>query len=142
MADTIRTGTILIKDGTLLPEALRFESEPCAARWRFVKDLDAYGLAHKIRDAGWTFFYLAGEVQATVLGLNGQNNVRKAVERILAKLKSEKFNSLEITKVVLKRFLGVPYATVSAHSRHIQESVFLFRQKDPQGRDRAMSAAA
>jgi len=27
MSDTIKTGTILIKDGTLLPEAVRFESE-------------------------------------------------------------------------------------------------------------------
>jgi hypothetical protein len=28
MPDTIKTGTILIKEGTLLPEILRFESEP------------------------------------------------------------------------------------------------------------------
>jgi len=27
MSDTIKTGTILIKDGTLLPEAVRFESK-------------------------------------------------------------------------------------------------------------------
>ncbi len=27
MSDTIKTGTILIKEGTLLPEALRFQSE-------------------------------------------------------------------------------------------------------------------
>ncbi len=29
MPDTIKTGTILIKEGTLLPETLRFESESC-----------------------------------------------------------------------------------------------------------------
>jgi len=37
MADAIKTGTILIKEGTLLPEVLRFESEPCAPGWRLVK---------------------------------------------------------------------------------------------------------
>jgi hypothetical protein len=32
MPDTIKRGTILIKEGTLLPEVLRFESELCARR--------------------------------------------------------------------------------------------------------------
>ncbi len=38
MADTINTGTRLIEEGALLPESLRFESEP------------------------WTSFYMAGEI--------------------------------------------------------------------------------
>ncbi len=142
MAETIKTGTILIKDGTFLPDALRFESEPCATGWRLVKNLDGYGLDRKIHEAGWTFFCLAGEIEATVFGLEGQKTVRRAVKRILAKLKSEKFNSLEITRVASKRCLGVPYASVSARSRHIQESVFLFRAKDLQEWDRARLAAA
>jgi hypothetical protein len=133
MAETIKTGTILIKDGTFLPDALQFESEPCATGWRLVKDLDGYGLDRKSHEAGWTFFCLAGEIKATVFGFEGQETVRRAVKGILAKLKSEKFNSLEITRVASKRFLGVPYASVSARSRHIQESMFLFRAKDLQG---------
>ncbi|HEX2715968.1 MAG TPA: hypothetical protein VHM88_27610 [Candidatus Acidoferrales bacterium] len=132
MPHTIETGIILIKEGTLLPEALRLESEPFAPGWRLVKDLDGYGLDRRIQEAGWTFFCLAGEIKATVLGLDGQKTVRRAVKRILGKLKSEKFNSLEITAVASKRFLGVPYASVSARSRHIQESMFLFRAKDHQ----------
>jgi len=31
------------------------------------------------------------------------------------------FNCLEVTGIVANRFLGVPYTTVSAHSRHIQQ---------------------
>ena len=142
MAETIKTGTILIKDGTFLPDALQFESEPCATGWRLVKNLDGYGLGRKIHETGWTFFCLAGEIKATVFGLEGQETVRRAVKRILAKLKSEKFNSLEITRVASKRFLGVPYASVYARSRHIQESMFLFRAKDLQEWDRARLAAA
>ena len=127
MPDTIKTGTILIKEGTLLPEALRVESDPCAPGWRFVKNLDGYGLDRKIHEAGWTFFCLAGEIKATVFGFDGQKTVRRAVKRILANLKLEKFNSLEITGVASKRFLGVPYVSASARSRHIQESPFLFQ---------------
>ena len=132
MPDTIKSGTILIKDGTFLPDALRFESEPCATGWRLVKNLDGYGLGRKIHDAGWTFFCLAGDIKATVLGSNGQKAVRGALKRILSNLKSEKFNGLEITQVSVKRFLGLPYTSVTARSRHIQESVILFRAKDLQ----------
>ena len=136
MPDTIKPGTILIKEGTLLPEAVRFETEPCEPGWRLVKDLDGCGLDRKIRDAGWTFFCLAGQLGATVFGIDGQ---------ILANLDSAEFNSLEIMRVTSeasKRFLGVRYVTVSAQSRHIQESAFLFGAKDLPVRDRARSAAA
>jgi len=125
-----------------LPEALRFESEPCVPGWRLIKDLDGYRLGRKIHEAGWTFFCLAGEIKATVFGLDEQKTVGRAIKRILAKLKSEKFNSLEIMRVASKRFLGVPYASVSACSRHIQESMILFRAKDLQEWDRARLAAA
>ena len=52
---------------------------------------------------------------------------RRAMERILANRKLEKFNSLEVVRVASKRFLGIHHVTVSAQSRHIQESPFLFR---------------
>jgi hypothetical protein len=140
MADTIKTGSILIKDGTSLPDALRFETEPCATGWRLVKNLDGYGLGRKVHEAGWTFFYLAGEIKATIFGFHRQRIVRRAVRRILANLKSEKFNGLEITQVAAKRFMGLPYATVHAHSRHIQESAFLLPVKDVWEQDRAKLA--
>jgi hypothetical protein len=141
MAGAFKTGTILIKDGTLLPDALQIESEPCATGWRIVKNLDAFGLGLKIHEAGWSLFCVAGEVKGTILGIDGQVAVRRAVKRILANLKLERFNGLEITQVEVKRFLGLPYARVCAHSRHIQENPFLLSAKDHQEWDRAKLAA-
>src|SRR5712692_2337702 len=89
-----------------------------------------------------TFFWLAGEIGATVFGFDEQKMLRRAVEQILANLESAEFNSLEIMRLASKRFLGVRYVTVSAQSRHIQESAFLFGAKDPPVMDRARSAAA
>ena len=140
MPETIKTGTVLIRDGTFLPDALRFESEPCATGWRLIKNLDGYGLGRKVPEAGWTFFWLAGEIKATIFGFDVQKTVRRAVKRILANLKPGKFNSLEITDVARKRFLGVRYVTVSAQSRHIQENAFLLQVKDHQEWDRAKLA--
>ena len=137
MPDTIKTGTILIKDGTLLPADLLVESEIYAPSWKVIESFDGYGLDRKINEANWNFFYLAGDIKATVLGREGQKTVRRGVKRILAKLKGEKFNSLEITEVVSNRFLGVSYVSVSAHCRHIQEGMFLVPAKDFRVRDTA-----
>lgn len=143
MSDTIKPGTMLIKEGTLLPETVRFESESYVPGWRLVKDLDACGLHQKIRDAGWTFFCLAGQLGATVFGIDEQKTLSRAVEQILASPETAEFNSLEIMRVASetsKRFLGVRYMTVSAQSGHIQASVPLFRAKVFPVRDRVRSA--
>ena len=145
MPDAIKPGAILIKEGTILPEVLRFESEPYAPGWRLVKNLDAYGLGRKIHEAGWTFAWPAGELGAVAFGLDEQKTLRRAVEQILANLESAEFSFLEIMRVTSeasKRFPGVLYVTVSAQSRDIQESVPLFRAKDLAVRDHARSAAA
>jgi len=125
MTDEIKTGTVLIKDGALLPEALQMESEPCVPGWRLVKNLDGYALDRKVHEAGWTFFFLAGEIRTIAFGADEQWTVRRAIKRILANPRSKQFNSLEITRVASKRFLGLPYMSVGAHSRHIQEGLVL-----------------
>jgi hypothetical protein len=133
MAHEIRTGTILIKDNVLLPKGLQFKCEPCAPGWRILKDFNGYALDREIRKTGWTFFCLAEEIRATVFGIDGQTMIRRALQQILAQAKSERFNSLEITRVASvgsERFPPVRYVTVSAQSRHIQESLFLYRTKD------------
>jgi len=126
LGDTIiRAGTVLVKEGTFLPETLQIESEPCVPGWRLVKDLNGYALDRKIDAAGWTFFCLAGEIGTIALGADEQSMVRRAIKRILANPMAKPFNSLEITRVALKRFLGLPFMSVGAQSRHIQESLIL-----------------
>ena len=142
MPDAITAGKILMREGTELPEAVRLESEPYAAGWRLIENLGGDGLSRKIHDAGWTFFCQAGDLNAIGVGIDGQETVRRAVRRILAKVKSEKFNCLEITRITKRRFLGVPCVSVSARSRHIQESVFLFQARNVAIQDRAPLAVA
>ena len=65
MSDAMEAGRILIREGTLLPEALRVQSEPYTSGWRLVAELDTDRWSERIREAGWTFFSLAGEIQAS-----------------------------------------------------------------------------
>jgi len=134
-------GTILIEEGAVLPDSLRFESEPYSNGWRIVRNLDGFGLERKIREAGWNFFYMAGEIRASVFGFDREKTLRRTVNRVLVRLKSEGFNSLEITEVVAGRFLGLFDMTVSAHARHVQESAFLFQAEGLKRWDRDKLAA-
>ncbi len=142
MAEKINTGTVLIKDGTPLPGRLQLESEQYLKGWTVLKDLDSCGLDRKLFEAGWTFFYMAGEVNATVVGSDLEKTTRRAVKKVIANMKSDRLNCLEISQVTVKRFLGLPYVTISAHSRHIQESIFLFHAKRLAEWDRAKLAPA
>ena len=118
-------GTILIRDNTLLPPGLAVESESFLPGWRVAKNLDGYGLARKMEEAKWNYFYLAGVTRTMVLGREGPGTMRRAVRRALAKLDRLQFNSLEITTVVSKRFLGIPFTSLAIHSRHIQQAISL-----------------
>lgn len=130
MSDMSRSGTIFIREDTPLPENLSIESEAFLPGWRVVRNLHRSTLARNIEGAKWYFFYLAGEMRATVLGRDRSGTLRKAVKRILAKQEEQKFNSLELTEVVSKRFLGIPFMSVIAHSRHIQERIGLVPARD------------
>lgn len=125
MPDTNKARTILIREDTPLPVNLTIESEDFLPGWRAVKNLDMYELGQQIEEAKWYFFYLAGEHRAIVLGREGLGTLRRAVKQILAKQEGQAFNSLEITKPASKRFLGIPFMSVAAHFRHIQQGICL-----------------
>jgi len=123
MTPDVQVGTILIgEESPRMAAVLALQSEPYFEHWSVVRTLDGGALGDKIHAARWNFFFLASEVQAMFFGATGAAKIRRALQRISRKVKSENFNCLEVTGIVAKRFLGVPYTTVSAHSRHIQES--------------------
>src|SRR5260370_39817932 len=130
MSSINRTRTVFIREDTRLPTTLSIESEAFVPGWRVVKHLDRQALTREVEGANWNFFYLAGEIRDTVLGRDRSRTLRRAVKCVLAKQEEQKFNSLEIAKVVSKRFLGIPFMSVTAHSRHIQQGVGLVPAKD------------
>jgi hypothetical protein len=132
----INPGAILIEKGTALPPSFRLENNSYPSAWMSVANngnggaaRHAHDLESKLAATGWTFFYMAGEVTANACGFDRQKTVHKAVERLIAGAKRQNFNCLEIDKVAMHSFLGMPYASVSAHVCHIQESSLLSRTK-------------
>jgi hypothetical protein len=122
MPQEVQVGTILISQW---PPLFGVESESYLGPWSVVKALDGFALDRKIRAAGWNFFFIASEVKVMFLGSLGAKKLQHALDRILGKVSRQHFNGLEVTGIVPKRFLGLPYTIVSAHSRHVQQSCYL-----------------
>ena len=89
--------------------------------WGVLQSHTSATLDQKIRGTGWSCFFMAAEVKATVLGALAAKSIRRALKQIFLRVRKPDFNCLEVTRIFEGRFFGVPYITVSAHSRHIQQ---------------------
>jgi hypothetical protein len=122
MAQEVHVGTILISEW---PQLFGLETETYSGPWSLVKGLSGFELDRKIRAAGWNFFFIASKMDATFLGSPRTTKIHYAVNRILGHVNKERFNSLEVTGIVTKHFLGIPYTVVSTHPRHVQQGCYL-----------------
>lgn len=122
---TVEVGTILIGDRPQITQLLTLENEPYTGGWNVLRGINGAGLDRKIHAAGWNLFFMAAEIKVTFFGSPETAKIRNAMRRILGKVRPQGFNCLEVTGIVAKRFLGMRYGTVSAHSRHIQQSCYL-----------------
>jgi hypothetical protein len=125
MPHGVDVGTILLNQSKSMKESFALETSPCSGSWSTVEGFDGPAIDRKIHAAGWNFFFMAAEIKVMFFGAVGAAKIQSALRRIVAKGKPEHFNGLEVTAIVARHFLGVPYVTVSAHSRHMQKSCYL-----------------
>jgi len=135
MTPDIQVGTVLLQARLSIMRALSLESKTYAAGWNVLDALDGFGLDHKLRGSGFSSFFLADEVHATVFGRARPANILIALKRIFRKVRGQDMNGLEVTGILSGSFLGLQYVKVSAHSRHIQQGWLL----DP-ARERRVAA--
>ena len=97
MAQTIEVGTLLIKDGTHLPETLAIESDPYLNGWSRVSNWSCSALDRKLTDADgpstWPVRSLRWDSAQFQTRL-----IRRAVGNVIANMKSGRFNCLEISR--------------------------------------------
>ena len=120
MRDLITVGDLLVQEGTNLPRSLLLPTEINSNGWAAVKG-NPFTFEKTVEEAGWTFFFMAGEIKTTAFGFDKQKALRAALRRLMTDVKSQHCNSIEITGVVSKSFLRIPYVSVSAHARHLQK---------------------
>ena len=104
---------------------LGLEPDRYEQNWSVIRAVNGFSLDRRVRAAGWNSFFIAGTITASALGSIKEGSVRSALRRIFSKVRADDFNCLEVTGIVSRHFLGIPYITVSAHSRHIQQGPLL-----------------
>jgi len=124
MTDAIKEGTVLMAEGTPLPESLLLVRKSYSSGWAIVSDTPST-FEQAIQEAGWRFFFVAGGITATAFGFDRDKAVRMAAGRIIAQTQSRSCNSVEIIRVTSTSFLNLPYVSVSARLRHIQQGMVL-----------------
>ena len=122
MTDGIRVGTLLIKDGTHTPESFAIETEHYSTGWSSILKSTSADFGRKLESAGWTFFYMAGEIHKSGFGFDDQSRTDRAVAHLIAAVIRENCNCLEITQMRRRSFWGLSYTSLVAHARHIQKS--------------------
>jgi hypothetical protein len=55
------------------------------------------------------------------MAFNPDKGTAAALKRVMASVREDGCNSLQIQAVERRSFLGMPYVSVSAHPRHIQK---------------------
>ncbi len=116
----ITIGTFLIANGTLLPDSIHLESQPYSKTWASIDNLSRTQIEGQLDKAGWTLFFMARQIKTSAFGFDEGKRLRTAVNRAIDGVQSMHCNCVEITGITRKSFLGLPYVSVSAQSRHIQ----------------------
>jgi hypothetical protein len=117
---TLKKGSLLLADGTALPDSVSLASHPYAPEWRLLHHINPKQLTDLIQQAGWHCFYLAAELETTAWGWDQEATLQKAIQRITARTKAARYNCVEIKHIEARRWLGISMVKLTAHSRHIQ----------------------
>jgi hypothetical protein len=110
-----------MEPGALLPGGLSLQPSVFSQIWSSVANLDTAALSAELAKAGWTFFYMAGIVRKHAFGFDEETRTRTALGRVIREVRAQHCNCLELTRLVTKSFLGIPYVSITAHARHIQD---------------------
>lgn len=114
---------LLVREGAVLPPGLVIQPDTFLPGWQVVKNADNYALLQSMRETNWSFLRLRGGKEIRLMGYSRREILRKGVAQMLTELRSRRFNSMEVTVLVAKRFLGVTFLNISVNLRHFQYNV-------------------
>ena len=117
----VERGCIFVIGRLLLPPTLRFQGRPYSDEWRLL-NLTGGEVDLRARDCGWNFIFLAEEMRRIGFGFGRAGSLRRATNKVLAEAGRNAFNSVEVTEITARRFLGMHWVSVGAHSRSLQKS--------------------
>jgi hypothetical protein len=120
----ITAGTILIEQNTAYPQCFQVQDAAYPGAWRAVTHiLTPREFESELSTKGWTFFYMANSIRTISFGFSRAKMIHSALQRLIAGVRKQNCNCLEVDRVTMHRFLGIPYVSLTAHPRHIQKGM-------------------
>jgi hypothetical protein len=121
----ITSGTLLIDKNALCPRFFDLRDGTNPQAWMSVThSFNPRELAAALSDGGWTFFYMAQAIRKRAFGFDQARMTQAALAGVIASVREQKCNSLEIDRVTSGTWLGLSWVDVSAHARHLQKGSF------------------
>ncbi len=124
--ENLCSGSVLVRCDAGLPQSVKVSGPLVMEGWRLVSDIGTAQLDRQLDQEGWYFFYLPPEIAFSAFGFARKHALARALKKLLARAETEKLNTVKVTAVETKKFLGVHHAKVIARVRHIQKSPILF----------------
>lgn len=124
----VKPGIVLVREGAQCPRPVELKRSICYPGWNVVESTAAE-MDRQATKAGWHLFWIAAVIEDSAFALDSGRAVTRALSQLLAEVGH--FNAVEIESVRVKSFLGLHYATVRGHARHIQQSPILFAKSAP-----------
>jgi hypothetical protein len=121
----VQASSILFDLGSDPQKSLPIKSRSLPSGWGLIQDPECVADPGFV-DAGWNWFFLAGEMTVTAVGFDRSNALQAALSRLLRRVKAQKCNSFEVARVIESSFLGIPQVGVCGHVRHLQKGRLLF----------------
>lgn len=122
--------------GAPRPKFFHVQDDSYRTGWSAVKhDLSPSQTDTELFSLGWTFFYMANVIRKSAGGFDREKATAKALKRVMARVREDGCNSLQVEAVEPHSFLGIPYISVSARPRHLQKGSHFRRQPLPGSND-------
>lgn len=120
----MKSHSVFLRNGCVLPNRLDPLSEPVGDHWARVEELDALIFDTMIRQAGWHFMWIQNSCARRGVGIIRQNAIDRALIRALGSV-AGRFNAAELDSVQVAKYMGFHVATVTVQTRQIQEQTSL-----------------
>jgi hypothetical protein len=135
----ITPGDLFIQRDAARPRMFQIQDDAHRTGWSPVRhNLTSRELDTELSKLGWTFFYMANVIRKTALAVDRKKGAAVALKRVMASVREEGCNSLQVEDVERHSFLGIPYISVSAHPRHVQKSGVFSPHLQTEGAETAM----
>ena len=103
-------GNLFIERDAPRPKCFHVQDDSHRTGWLAIKyDLSASQIEAKLSSRGWTFFYMANVIRKLAVSFDREKGTSRALKRVMATVREERCNSLQIQAVEMHSFLGIPY---------------------------------